>query len=299
MKTRPSYSYPNSPSLAPRRVGAMLAALLSLGLPALMPGARAQSADAAPPSAPRVVLARAEALDAPEPPEPPDRENASFERTVERSVNAAMRSAEAAIARAAEMGKSVAMRFSSSGRPATLVLPGEDLEVEAADALSEDLAVMGRILGKAAGRGGSDQHLWMTGFGGFGSPGLEALYLDGFGALFLLNVDFPLVGPKDTKKSAQAEPVDRTWEEARRELKSGRGPFEAAPTVFLGRGDEGADFEPGRVEELKRALIESLRHAANLKSVRENDTIAVAVFGPAPKLGGGGGGSNPLGAHPV
>lgn len=223
------------------------------------------------------AIAAAEAP-APEPPEPPEPG-----ATIERTVRSAMREAEKAMARAAEVGKSVAIRLASSGRPSTLVLPGAGMSTADADALGEDLAVMGRIFQKSIGRSEVDHRLWLGGLGGPFGRDLDALYLDGFGALFLLNVEFPLVPPAEVKPAKENEPADRTWEETRRELKE--GPLGPGPRIRWSdrRFEGGPEFEAGRVEELKGSLIKALRHAANLGGVRENESVAVTVFGPAPR----------------
>lgn len=143
--------------------------------------------------------------------------------TVEETVNRAMHQAEIAIGRAAEVGKSVAIRLSSGGVPRSLVLPSADMKEGEADRLSEDLEVMSRILEKAA-NSGPEARLWIGGvFGAGGGRNPDAFYLEGFGALFLLRVDFPLLAPPAAKPAAEPDEADRVWEATRRELKGDEG----------------------------------------------------------------------------
>jgi len=76
---------------------------------------------------------------------------------------------------------------------------------------------------------------------------------------------------------------DETWERARQDL---RGVREPRVEFFNGLGEGGVEYRAGRVQELRTALTESLRHAKNIQGLKDSDTIAVAVFGPAP-LGAG------------
>lgn len=205
--------------------------------------------------------------------------------TVQDSVNHAMRQAELAIERAADVGRSVALRFTAGPGPRALVLPGTDMKAEEADRLTEDLGVMGRILEKAIGRGPSrGERLWFDGMiGGMSGRGPDALYLDGFGALFLLRVDYPLVAPASPRGDKEPEATDRTWEETRRELRQG-----TSGDVRLWEGIDGkpgrpdwAEFDAARVEELRNALIQAFKHASNLNLPKAEETVAVTVFGPA------------------
>lgn len=223
----------------------------------------------APPSAPAARPAE------PEPDDPG--------ATIERGVRSALREAERAISRAAEIGRDMAARVTAVGRPAILVLPGAKIKGEAADALGEDLAVMTRLVEKAA-RGDDSERRPAAGRGT--SPGgrdLNALYLDGFGALFLVDVGFPLVAPRDVKRTKESESADPEWEAARRSVQSEarngggarwdwRRPLEGEP----------AEFDEGRVEAFRKSLIRTLRHAANLRGMGPEETVAVVVFGPAP-----------------
>lgn len=200
--------------------------------------------------------------------------------TIQSNVDRAMRQAQVAIARAADVGKSVALRFTAGGAPRTLVLPGAELKTEEADRLGEDLGVMSRILEKSIGKGPNRaEHGWSGVFlGGGPSPGPDAMYLDGFGALFLLRVDFPLVAPAKGKSAKEPAAADRTWEETRRELREGgTGEVRIWDTFAVKTLPE---FDDGRVKELRDALVGAFKHASNLAGVKADENVAVTVFGP-------------------
>lgn len=216
-------------------------------------------------------------------------ESDPVQETIERNVRTALRTTERAITRAAEAGRSMAYRLTSGGRPSVLVLSGAKLEGVAMETLSEGLAVMSRLLGKASAGGDSEEKVRFGGFLGLGGRDLDAMYLDGFGALFLLDVGFPLVPPAEASEEKSGNPVDAEWEEARREVREARGLGGIIGAWVPGHEEiQGGRYQEARVEKLKRSLIQALRHAANLEGVAGNETIAVTVFGPAALEAGGG-----------
>lgn len=208
-------------------------------------------------------------------------EEASDE-SVAGTMSRALKQADAAIARAAEVGRRIAFRFKDGGGPRTFVLPGASMNPETADSLSEDLAVMARILEKTTESGTEEPWAILGGrWPGGGGASLDAMYLDGFGALFLLRVEFPLVAPAEKATEKAADEKDQVWEEARKELQGGRRPAE--PRWFLNPDVAGTEarYDGKRVEVLKREILRALRHASNLRGIAPHESVVVSVFGPS------------------
>ena len=84
-----------------------------------------------------------------------------------------------------------------------LVIRSSESDLKEQTQLEEDLAVMSRILEKAVseragGHGGQPYGATAMGIDVFYTPAaspLRSLYLDGYGALFMLNVGFPFLPP--------------------------------------------------------------------------------------------------------
>ena len=162
-----------------------------------------------------VGFAQLQQAEIPEPPEPPEPPEA------------------AAVAQVYDVMTGM---FGSGGGTAgrTLIIPKEAGDPKEFTELEEDLNVMARILEKAAsGREAKNRQamgIWIH--GGFANSAMpKNLCIEGYGALFFLNVNFPLLPP--AAKKTEAESTDNTsteWEEARRELYrapgSGFEPFE-------------------------------------------------------------------------
>ena len=92
------------------------------------------------------------------------------------------------------------VRAPDQGADKALVIRSSESDVKEQTQLEEDLAVMTRILEKAATErsGGQPYGAKAMGIDVFYSPAaspLRSLYLEGYGALFMLNVGFPFLPP--------------------------------------------------------------------------------------------------------
>src|SRR5437762_8289829 len=115
-----------------------------------------------------------------------------------------------------------------------------------------------------------------------GSGSIRNLYLEGYGALFLLNVNFPLLPPPEkTEPMKEKTETDSTWEEAKQEL---YGQSDAWAQVgktsrfFMAPGPQ-QEYDKDRVEDLKDGLLEALKNATNIRNLKADESITVCIFG--------------------
>jgi len=152
---------------------------------------------------------------------------------------------------------------------------GENDDVSA---LEEDLAVMGKIidrsLERAFGKETPDVRMGIPMVLSSGGRSVRAMYTEGFGALFTLKVNFPLMAPRvatDTKP----ESGESDWDRAKEEL------YNQAEDNWI--SEEGAlpaiEYDPARVEALKRDLLISLKNASNIRGLKPNEFLTVTAFG--------------------
>jgi hypothetical protein len=176
------------------------------------------------------------------------------------------------------------------GRPnagKTLVIRSSDTDPSVQTNMEEDLSVMSRILDKAAQRSDDDRPPRAMGIDVFFAPGsspMRSLYLEGYGALFLLNVNFPLMAPAEkAEKEKEKSEEDSDWHRAKRELYGPReGWDEETAHVFkygLPGGGPGQPYDQEKVADLKRALLDALKNAANIRNLKADESITVCVFG--------------------
>jgi hypothetical protein len=182
----------------------------------------------------------------------------------------------------------VIQRPGNSGGPGrTLVIRSGDGEPGTQAALEEDMAVMAHIFDKAIAEkiGPGNRERTAMGINVYFGPNADSirnLYLDGYGALFTLRVNFPLLAPPKVSEVPKEKPATTSeWEEAKREVYSrDEGRTIPSRTMRLpGPFEAGEEYSEQKVAQLKDALLESLKSAANIRNLKSDDSITVCVFG--------------------
>ena len=144
----------------------------------------------------------------------------------------------------------------------------------------EDLTVMTRLIEEALQRA-ADEDLTDVPFK-LGIPitlvtanrSVRPLFLEGFGALFMIKVNFPVVPPTkvDEEKSEHAE---SDWDKARQEI-FGR---QRQLSWLGGNVESGVDYDSDQVETLTKELTEVLKNAANFRNLKPDEYVSITVFG--------------------
>lgn len=182
-------------------------------------------------------------------------------------------------------------RSTKTGR--TLVVQTSNADATAIADAEEDLSVMALILRKATGDvRGDDKRMAMgievdsTVFGS--SSGARNMYVEGYGALFLLGVRFPLIAPPEkTEETAAKDELGSDWAEARKEYLQGeRNTFELQlERVWTGvnqlRSDRlpSEEYDADKVEDLKTGLLEALKNATHIRALKPEEFVTVVIQG--------------------
>lgn len=235
----------------------------------LVPAKVIRLAPSAPPLATprRVVLQLAQATP-PTPPHPPGPPSNAQEADAFAELASAMalNSSRAAMSMSGLFGDS-----KSSKRP---VIVAGDSRNNAS--IEEDLNVMQRILDKSAG--GRDEKATAMGidvltFAGGSSSNPRSFYLEGYGAMFLLKVKYPLLAPPKGDETRTNDTTNSEWERARQEL------YGSKTREPRGGWPAPEPFDQERVEKLKTQLIDDLANATHLRAVKSDESITVVVLG--------------------
>jgi hypothetical protein len=195
-------------------------------------------------------------------------------------------------------GRSTGIAFLSAGRgwiaePAMVIPATEEMDAQTAAQLIEDLSIMGRIIERSMANStestDSDAlNLYRRmqfdawGAGGsafFSSPGrARPLYVAGYGALFFVRVDFPLLSPPQTaEKEPAKDESDVVWAETRRSILEPETSRAPGP-----RDDETAvPYNRARVDALKSALTTTMKHARNIRGLDADEWLTIVVQGTA------------------
>ena len=110
----------------------------------------------------------------------------------------------------------------------------------------------------------------------------QALYIEGYGALFLMKADFPLAAPPTAEAQKPEAPADSVWEQTRRELymaRRGRPRIVGGRIVFDRPARGSVPYDEGKVKALKKALLEALKNASNMRHLKPDEAVAIAVTG--------------------
>jgi hypothetical protein len=157
--------------------------------------------------------------------------------------------------------------------------------------IEEDLNVMSRILEKAANVTEDPVHLAMgialegRLFGNAGGP--RNMFIEDYGALFMLSVPFPLAAPNAAQSTDEpkADP-NSEWEAARRELQSGSGRTFGLDLsgLTLPRMGAAQPYDEGKVDDLKDNILKALKNAVHIRALDPGDDVTVIVTGARPEM---------------
>jgi hypothetical protein len=174
-----------------------------------------------------------------------------------------------------------------STEQALLVLTSQ-IKAEDLANLTLDLNIMSRILDNKLGRAQpalySRYKRSLTGFDTglrpwsvrAGATQTQAMYVQGYAVLFFIDVDFPLSPPQ-----AQAEKVkegaDQVWEQTKWEMTASNKDL---PLEYTYQRDAAArQYDKDTVEQLKATLIKALKHAANIRNLKADESVILVVAG--------------------
>jgi len=166
---------------------------------------------------------------------------------------------------------------------AMLVIPSAQMKSEDIAALIEDMTIMSRIFDKRL----ADERLipagdsfWVhqntnvvTRFFSRENSATAAIYLDGLGPLFLINVDFPLSPPPKAQADGPAEGVDPVWIEMQQAIYHRK---DITMRIEEGRQQQ---YDTEKIDDLKKTLTKALKHAANIRALKPGDSVTVTVKG--------------------
>ena len=165
------------------------------------------------------------------------------------------------------------------------VIPSTEIKTEDYLAIEQDMHVMSLIFDRALRKpqmiGGVFTVL--EDFFGRDSHLTEAIYLDGYGALFFMEVNFALLGPTESqeekKPKEDEEHVDQIWKRAEQEL------YSPQALNINRRTSSRREYDPEKVENLKNTLITVLKHAANIQALKSDELVILTILGRASQSG--------------
>lgn len=169
--------------------------------------------------------------------------------------------------------------FFSRSKGRTLIIQSSDTDPKTYANLEEDLSVMYRILSKARRQDESSKLESL--FSGASSSSVRSMYIEGYGAIFMMGVRFPLVAPQPSEEPPKLkDATSEEWERAKKELFS-RNTFEVDVEHIWHKaiGPQVEEYDARKVEELTAGILESLKNAINIRNLKSDEFVTVAVLG--------------------
>ena len=165
-----------------------------------------------------------------------------------------------------------------------LVIPSAEITTEEIATITEDMNIMSRIFEKNLQQDHINiNSMFFSSSDPFhiafsrGRPSTQGMYLQGYGVLFLMKVDFPLSpGPQIEEEQERPQKnegdVDPVWTEIKQEM------------LEPGKSKEKTDrpkkeYDAEKVENLKTTLTRALKHAANIRSLKADESVILTITG--------------------
>jgi hypothetical protein len=174
-------------------------------------------------------------------------------------------------------------RFYSTG--AVLVIPTGEISTEDILTINEDINIMSRIIDDNLQQSGikivssAVTSAYGSAWGSFfvGRQPTQSMYLHGYGALFSISVDFPLSAPADSneqKEQSVDKDVDTIWIQTRQQIYESQ-----TQTTQVRVNVKEVKYDAQKVENLKTTLIQSLKHAANIRVLKPDEYVILSITG--------------------
>lgn len=168
-----------------------------------------------------------------------------------------------------------------------LVISTTPISSERMNWIDEDMRIMASLLADSAGP--TKTTPWASGIP-LASLAKESknrnLFIVGTGALFFVNVNFPLSGRTAEENTVEDTPKDTAWERARQKVYGGNPqgnmfPNAQAYNYFLSQYRRPKAYKPAQVRILTEKIASALSSATNIRALKPTDTVWVVVTGPA------------------
>lgn len=178
-----------------------------------------------------------------------------------------------------------------------LVIPTGQIKTKEFVEVMEDLNIMSRIFDRKIGLPVSSAVpiLGDVPFIGKlysrGSRATESIYLQGFGAMFFMSVNFPLSPPPKVQAAKTDEGADPVWEQTKQQIRESK---KEPDLDYVHQRDAATkQYDSEKAEELKTNLIKALKHASNIRNLKKDESVTVVVAGTLPALVVSGHGDEP------
>ena len=174
---------------------------------------------------------------------------------------------------------------STSRSAAVFIVPAQPMTTEELTSITEDVNVMRRIFENKLQQANllppaGPLSVFLGGghpyFGAAEGEARRTMYLQGYGVLFVMEVDYPLAPGPQPEPNETPEPQvdgDPVWASTREEIYQPRVARKKDPY------DSRPKYSREKVESLKTTVIQTLVHAANIRCLAPEESVIVTLAG--------------------
>jgi hypothetical protein len=168
-----------------------------------------------------------------------------------------------------------------TGGGKVLVIPTAEIKPQEMVTLMEDMTIMCRIFDKKLAQSNLVPGMPFIGRVRISNPfsldsqSMGSMYIQGYGALFMRTVDFPLSPPPQTEEQEETEEedADPVWEQMKQEM------FSPEEAVRHTPSHPEEKYDVRKVKNLKTTLIKALVHTANIRGLKSDESVILTVTG--------------------
>jgi len=209
--------------------------------------------------------------------------------SIEQTVNELNEAEAIAASDLDDMLKRVKLHIARTGQYGggrVLVIPTAEIKPEDLITIMEDMNVMSRIFDKKLTpsyliqRRSFNSRIRISTPFSRDSRSTGAMYVQGYGMLFLTKVDFPLSPPPEIPEEKKTEEsTDPIWDQTKQEIYMPEDVRRSRSRS--GRSEEMPSYDAEKVDDLKRTLTRTLKHAANIRGLKPDEWVNVTVISSA------------------
>ena len=147
-----------------------------------------------------------------------------------------------------------------SGDRGLVIVPGSNTNMAQ---VKEDVTIMTQIMANQLHEQGLASWTWPN------AHNIETIAIDGYGVMFIMKVNFPLMDQAASPKEVQQENEDSVWEQTRHSIQ--------ASHINVHLEQPSQSYDADKVDKLKKTLCKTLKHAANIRSLQGREWVVVVV----------------------
>lgn len=178
--------------------------------------------------------------------------------------------------------------YESGSTEPILIIPSAEMEAKDLLMINEDLNIMSRIFESALHKvhitpssgsnifvNDSNRNYFLTQLSG--REKIKSIYIQDYGVIFMMSVNFPLSPSPEKQETNENEQKDNgddeVWQSFRTQI------YEPEKISKPTKIEMARSYDANKVDALKNSLIQSLKHASNIRNLKNEEFVILSITG--------------------